>query len=97
MPAFVHDLNPLRGNRVIACAANWPGRRPCGMVEWVAWESDMPKYTAEEVRRELEHRKALRDTEPARCINCGRRLSGVATFESEHGLCEDCLMKDVDE
>lgn len=59
----------------------------------------MSKYTAEELEQELKRRKAKREATPDRqqCVNCGRYFSVLTAESSEHGLCDDCLMREVDE
>ena len=54
----------------------------------------MPKFTAEEVERELKRRKAAREATPDKqqCVNCGRSFSSLTAEASEHGLCDDCLL-----
>ena len=58
----------------------------------------MAKYTAEELEQESKRRKEQRDATPDKliCVNCGRSYSALSALELEHGLCEDCLMKDDD-
>lgn len=58
----------------------------------------MAKPTEEEIERERARRQARREATPdtQRCINCGREISTLTDLESEHGLCEDCLMKEIE-
>ena len=59
----------------------------------------MSKLTAEELEQELKRRKAKRDATPdkQRCVNCGRYFSSLTAEATEHGLCDDCLMGDLDD
>jgi hypothetical protein len=59
----------------------------------------MSKFTAEELAQEQKRRKAARDATPDKqqCVNCGRRFSSLTAESSEHGLCDDCLLGNLDE
>jgi len=59
----------------------------------------MSKFTAEEVEKERKRRQAERDltSDKQRCINCGQSFSVLNALGWEHGLCNDCLMKNDDE
>src|SRR5688572_1354172 len=59
----------------------------------------MSKFTAEELEQELKRRKAARDATPDKqqCVNCGKSFSSLTAEASEHGLCDDCLLGDLDE
>ena len=59
----------------------------------------MSKYTAEELEQELKRRKAKRQATPDRqqCVNCGCYFSSLTAESSEHGLCDDCLMREVED
>ena len=59
----------------------------------------MSKFTAEELEQELKRRKAKRDATPDKqqCVNCGRSFSSLTAEATEHGLCDDCLMGDLDD
>lgn len=59
----------------------------------------MSKFTAEELAQEQKRRKAARDATPDKqqCVNCGRSFSSLTAESSEHGLCDDCLLGDLDE
>ncbi len=59
----------------------------------------MSKLSAEELEQELKRRKAKRDATPDKqvCVNCGRSFSSLTSEATEHGLCDDCLMGDLDD
>jgi len=59
----------------------------------------MSKLTAEDLARELKRRKAEQERPPdqQKCINCGRSFSTLDAVGWEHGLCNDCLMKEEGE
>jgi len=58
----------------------------------------MSKFTADEIEQERNRRNEQRDetADNLICVNCGRSFSALSALELEHGLCEDCLMKDDD-
>jgi hypothetical protein len=59
----------------------------------------MSKHTTEELEQELQRRKAKREATPDKqqCVSCGRYFSSLTAEASEHGLCDDCLMGEVEE
>lgn len=58
----------------------------------------MSKFTDEEIEQERDRRNERREetADQLVCVNCGRTFSALTALELEHGLCEDCLMKDDD-
>lgn len=62
-------------------------------------EATMSKHTAEELEQELQRRKARRQATPDKlqCVNCGRSFSALTAETTDHGLCDDCLMGDMED
>ncbi|MCX7305818.1 MAG: hypothetical protein NTV73_16030 [Hyphomicrobiales bacterium] len=56
----------------------------------------MSKYTAEEIEQDLGDAPLDEAPDQLQCLNCGRSFSALTALELEHGLCEDCLMKEDD-